>query len=555
MPPGTLNTLPVAPGPAILQTVSEGTMMRKLFLMLLASTVLASAQSPAHFDGHTWWDYIKVIADDKMEGRDTGSRGERDAQAFVVEQLKKAGLEPAGTNGFYQPVKFVSRQIVEKDCSLTLVHDGQRENLVLGDDALIGTRIMPAPEVKAPLVFVGYGLKVPEKNYDDFAGLDVKGKIVVIFSGSPEDIPAALASHYQTLLERGKVLRDAGAIGIVSLINPASMDIPWSRISLNRTHASMDLDYPEFDETAGLQISVTVNPDSAEKFFAGSGHTFAEIAALGKDRKPMPHLALPLSLEAKTKVDVQKIESANVVAKLKGSDPNLKDEYVVLSAHIDHVGIGAPINGDNIYNGAMDNGSGSALLMDEAAIFKKNPEKIRRSILFVFVTGEEKGLLGSKYFAAHPTVPPKSLVADVNVDMFLPILPLKILRVLGLDESDVGDRAREIAQSQGVKVQADPEPLRNSFIRSDQYNFIRHGVPSVIMSVGAEPGSPEAKILKDWLTNRYHAPSDDLSQPVDYDAAAKYEEIVRSLLISEANDDHRPQWKQDSFFRRFAAPN
>jgi Zn-dependent M28 family amino/carboxypeptidase len=521
-----------------------------LFVLTLAT--LASAQATPHFDGHTWWDYIKVIADDKMEGRDTGSRGEHAAQEYAVEQMKKAGLEPAGTNGFYQPVRFVSRQIDEKGCSLTLVHDGKREPLVLGDDALIGTRIIPSPAVTAPLIFVGYGLKVPEKNYDDFAGLDVKGKLVVIFSGSSADIPGALAAHYQTLLERWKVLRAAGAVGIISLINPASMDIPWSRISLNRTHPTMDLDYPEFDETSGAQLSVTVNPASAEKFFAGSGHTFAEIAELGKDRKPLPHFPLAVSLEAKTKVATQKVESANLVGKLSGSDPTLKNEYVVLSAHIDHIGIGAPINGDSIYNGAMDDGSGSALLMDEAADFKKNPEKLRRSILFVFVTAEEKGLLGSKYFAAHPTVPPKSIVADVNVDMFLPIVPLKVLRVLGLDDSDLGDRAREIADSQGVKVQPDPEPLRNLFVRSDQYNFIRHGVPSIIMSVGSEPGSPEQKIFKDWLTNRYHAPSDDLNQPVDFDAAAKYEEIVRSLLINIANDDHRPQWKQDSFFRRYA---
>jgi Zn-dependent M28 family amino/carboxypeptidase len=524
-------------------------------LVSIALSALAAAQTSSHFDGHAWWDYIKVIADDKMEGRDTGSRGERAAEEYAVEQMKKTGLEPAGTNGFYQPVRFVSRQIDEKACSLNLVHDGKRESLLLGDDALITTRIIPAPEVKAPLVFVGYGLKVPEKNYDDFAGVDVKGKIVVIFSGSSSDIPGPLAAHYQTLLERWKVLRAAGAVGIVSLINPASMDIPWSRISLNRTHPSMDLDYPEFNETEGAQLYVIVNPASGEKFFAGSGHTFAEIAELGKDRKPLPHFPLAVSLEAKTKVETQKVESANLVGKLIGSDPALKNEYVVLSAHIDHVGIGAPINGDNIYNGAMDDGSGSALLMDEAAAFKKTPEKLRRSILFVFVTAEEKGLLGSKYFAAHPTVPPKSIVADVNVDMFLPIVPLKVLRVLGLDDSDLGDRAREIAKAENVQVQPDPEPLRNLFVRSDQYNFIRHGVPSIIMSVGSEPNSPEQKIFKDWLTNRYHAPSDDLNQPVDFEAAAKYEEIIRSMLINVANDDHRPQWKQDSFFQRYAEGN
>jgi len=514
--------------------------------------ISAAAQSPSHFDGQSWWNHIKFLADDKLEGRDTGSRGERAAQKYAVEQLKRAGAEPAGVKGFYQPVKFVSRQIVEKDCSLALLRDGHREPLTLGEDAIISTRFMPAPEVEAPLVFAGYGLKVPEKDYDDFAGLDVRGKIIVILAGSPSEIPGALASHYQTAAERWKVLRAAGAIGIVSLPNPASMDIPWSRMALNRAHPSMDLDDPEFNETEGAKIAVTVNPASAEKILAGSGHTFEEIAALGKNRKPLPHFPLTVSLAAKTRVDVTRIESANLVAKIPGSDPALKDEYVVLSAHLDHIGIGEPINGDRIYNGAMDNGSGSALVLDMAESFRKNPEKLRRSILLVLVTGEEKGLLGSKYFAAHPTVPPKSIVVDVNVDMFLPIVPLKLLTVWGVDESDLGDRVREVAQPLGVGVQSDPEPLRNVFVRSDQYNFIRHGIPSVMMGVAPEPGTPEVKLFQDWFTQRYHAPSDDVNQPVDLATAAKYEEIVRALLINIANSDHRPEWKPDSFFRRYA---
>jgi Zn-dependent M28 family amino/carboxypeptidase len=527
-----------------------------VFTVLLA--ISAAAQPTSHFDGQTWWNHIKFLADDKLEGRDTGSRGEREAQKYAVEQLQRAGAEPAGVNGFYQPVKFVSRQIVEKDCSLTLIRRNRdkdkREPLTLGEDAIIGTRIMPAPDVEAPLVFAGYGLKVPENNYDDFAGIDVRGKIIVILAGSPSEIPGALASHYQTAAERWKVLRAAGAVGIVSLINPASMDIPWSRIALNRAHPTMDLDYPEFNETEGEKLAVIVNPASAEKFLAGSGHTFEEIAALGKDRKPLPHFPLAVSLAAKTRVEVTKIESANLVAKLPGSDPALKDEYVVLSAHLDHIGIGEPINGDRIYNGAMDNGSGSALVLDMAASFQKNPERLRRSILLVLVTGEEKGLLGSKYFAAHPTVAPRSIVADVNVDMFLPIVPLKLLTVFGLDESDLGNRAREVAQTIGVRIQPDPEPVRNVFIRSDQYSFILRGVPSVMMGVAPEPGTPEVKIFKDWLTQRYHAPSDDVDQPVDLAAAAKYEEIVRALLINIANGDHRPKWKPDSFFRRYAEP-
>jgi Zn-dependent M28 family amino/carboxypeptidase len=201
----------------------------------------------------------------------------------------------------------------------------------------------------------------------------------------------------------------------------------------------------------------------------------------------------------------------------------------------------------------MDNASGSAVLLDVAASLRKFPEGLKRSLLFVFVTGEEKGLLGSKYFTEYPTVDPKSMVADINIDMFLPIIPLKTLVVFGLAESDLGDLATEVAESRGVQVEADPEPQRNVFIRSDQYNFIRHGIPALAMGVAPDPNSAEQKkIFKDWLTNRYHAPSDDLAQPVDFYAAAQYEEIVRALMVRVANDTRRPAWKSESFFRRYA---
>ncbi len=525
--------------------------------VLLSFAGLAAAQQPAaisHFDGKSWWSHVKFFADDSLEGRDTGSEGLRKAEAYAVEQLKKSGLEPAGTDGFYQPVHLNQYQVDESQSSLALVSNGQSKQLSFADDAYIGTRFTHASAtLNAPLVFIGYGLRVPEKNLDELAGLDVKGKVVVYLAGSPSDIPTALASHYQTIAERWKFLRAAGAIGLIGVPNPSSMDIPWSRISLNHNHPSMDLADAEFNETAGLQIGVTFNPASAESLFAGSGHTFAEIAALGKDRQPLPHFPLAVSLQANAVIIATKIESSNVVAKLTGSDPTLKNEFVVLSAHIDHIGIGAPINGDRIYNGAMDDGSGSALVLDMAADLRAHPEKLKRSVIFLLVTGEEKGLLGSKYFATRPTVAPKSIIADINVDMFLPIVPLKVMRIQGLADSDLGEHAAAIAQSFGVKPVPDPEPLRNLFIRSDQYNFIRHGVPSVIMDVFYEPGSPEQKLFKDWLTNRYHAPSDDVNQPVDLSAAALYEDIVRRLLIETANTVAPPQWKQDSFFRRYAS--
>jgi Zn-dependent M28 family amino/carboxypeptidase len=530
-------------------------MLKKLLPVasLLVAVCAFSAQvAPSHFDGKTWWDYVKVLADDNMEGRETGSAGLRRAEAYIVDQLKVAGLQPAGSDGFYQPVKFESRQIVEKDSSLALVRNGKVEPLTLGEDAYFSTRVDLAPELQAPLVFVGYGLSIPEKNYDDLAGLDLNGKVAVILNGLPADIPGSLGSHYQSAAERWKTLRKAGVVGVVGIANPATMDIPWSRMSVNRTLPSMVLAGPEFNETQGEKLAVIFNPASAGKLFEGSGHTFDEILSVAKERKQLPRFPLTASIEAKAKLEKKDLESANVIAKLPGNDPLLKNEYVVLSAHIDHLGIGEPIDGDRIYNGAMDNASGSAVLLDVASSVKKSPEKLKRSLLFLFVTGEEKGLLGSKYFAAHPTVDAKSMVADINVDMFLPIVPLKVLTVFGLAESDLGDSAREVAQAYGISVQPDPEPQRNIFIRSDQYNFIRHGIPALAMGVGVRPGSPEQKIFKDWLTQRYHAPSDDLNQPVDLQAAALYEEVIRGLMVSVAQNPQRPQWKQDSFFRRYS---
>jgi Peptidase family M28 len=516
-----------------------------------AQLATVSADQP-HFNGKSWWDKVKVLADDQMEGRDTGSRGEHAAQEYAIQQLKEAGVDPAGVNGFYQPVKFISRQIVEDGCSLTLIHGGERQPLTLGEDAIISMRIMPSPQVTAQLVFAGYGLKIPEAHYDDFAGLDAKGKLVVILSGAPSEVAGAIASHYETQAERWKTLKSVGALGLITIPNPALIEVPWARISINRKRPAMALDYPEFEETAGEQLVVEINPARAEVLFTDSGHTFSEIAALGKEHKPLPHFPLLVSLAATTKVETGKVESANVVGKLEGSDPVLKNEYVVLSAHLDHLGIGEPVNGDRIYNGAMDNGSGSALLLDLAASLKHDPARLRRSVLFVLVTGEEKGLLGSKYFAAHPTVPAKSMVADINVDMFLPIIPLKVLTVYGLAESDLGDRVRQAAASVGLSVQPDPRPQRNVFIRSDQYNFIRHGIPSVMIDIGAPPGSPDQDILREWLTNRYHAPSDDVNQPINLESAGKYEEVIRRLLINVADGTHRPEWKPDSFFRRYA---
>lgn len=505
-------------------------------------------------DGRSWWHEVQTLAADKFEGRETGSRGEMAAQRQLVSELMRAQVAPAGLQGYFQPVRLNTRRILEERSSITLQRGDDRIEIKLGDQAILSARVNLAPVMDAPLVFVGYGLRVPDAHHDDFANLDVRGKVVVVFAGSPAAMPSALAAHYQSAAERWRVLRDVGAIGMISIPNPAAMDIPWTRVSLNRLHPSMTLDGAEFDDAAGIGFAATWNPDAAQMLFDGTGHTFAEIAALGKERASLPTFDLPLRLHAVVQLATTPVESRNVVAVIPGRDPKLKGEYIVLSAHLDHLGIGEPINGDRIYNGAMDNASGSAMLLDLARALRKSHAPLRRSLLFVWVTGEEKGLLGSRYFATHPTVPRQSLIADINTDMFLPIVPLEYVTVYGLAESDLGDHAASVITKAGYQAQPDPEPLRNLFIRSDQYSFIRQGIPSLAMKVGCAAGSEQERTLKTWLTERYHAPSDDAQQPVDLRAAAGFEAIVRDLTREIANASERPAWKPDSFFRRYANP-
>lgn len=529
--------------------------MKKAVRGILGLIALASVSAAADFarEGLRWWSHIQVLADDNMEGRNTGSEGHRKAARYVAGEFDRSGLKPGGTSGYLQNVKLEMRQLDESASSLALLRKGNViEPLTLGDDAAIGFRGDLASSIEAPAVFVGNGLVIPERDIDDLAGLDLKGKIAVYLNGGPSSVPSALKAHYSSRGERWKALQKAGAVGVAAIANPKSMDIPWSRATLARLNPTMTPADPKLLDVRGMQFSISINPDRAESIFADSGHTFAEILTLANEDKPLPTFPLNLSFRARVKLTHSEVESPNVVGILPGTDPKLKDEYVVFSAHLDHLGMGQPINGDKIYNGAMDDASGVASLIEIATFLHDEKVKLKRSVLFVAVTGEEKGELGSMYFAANPTVPRRSIVADINMDMFLPLFPLKYLEVQGLDESTLGEDIREACKRAGVIVQADKEPDRNLFIRSDQYSFVQRGVPALAFKFGYEPGSPEEKIAKTWLTERYHAPSDDLNQPVDKTAAAQFNRILLDLGEQVANAKDRPHWNPDSFFRRFA---
>ena len=527
-------------------------------LLCLAAASLLAADYAA--EGKLWWAHIEFLASDKLQGRNTGSEGLEEAVKYVEAHFDRLGLKPAGVTGYRQPVKFETRELIPSECSLALVRDGQSETLALGQDASLNSRADLAPSLEAPLVFVGYGMSVPEAHYDDLEGIDLHGKIAVyINAAAPIQASDNVKSHYSSTVERWAALRRAGAIGIATIPNPrpnapgggqagrggrggAPPPPPLSVIPAD----------PALQESAGQQIAMAITRRGAPKFFEGSGHSFDEIEKLAAANQPLPRFPLALSLRAKTAMKLGTLEASNVAGLLPGSDARLKNEYVIMSAHLDHVGVGRPVNGDSIYNGAMDDASGIASVLEIARLMKESGARPKRSVLFLAVTAEEKGELGSRYFAAHPTVPAKQIVADINLDMFLPLYALKVIEVQGLAESSLGDQVRAAAKKLGVEVQTDREPEQNRFIRSDQYSFIRQGIPSLAFKFGYESGSPDEKIRRDWVRDRYHKPSDDLSQPVDTAAAAKFDRVIEGLLERVADDSHRPEWKSDSFFQRFA---
>ena len=538
-------------------------------LALFPFFLLAQGVPPTPGDeaaGRAWFAHIQVLASDSMRGRLTGTEDYLRAAAYVVQQFKADGLQPAGTDGFYQPVHFDVTRVVAEKSSMTLIADGKQTPLILGQDAILSARGQQPASVTAPLVFIGYGLHLPEAHYDDFDSAEVpvaslKGKVVVLMNGGPAELPGALKSYARTA-PLARELADAGVLGVITVPTPKSMDFGWDRVASSASQPGMRLATEPGDETAAaahpaladlhtIMLSAQFNPADADKLFAGTGHSFAELLALADAGKPLPHFALSKTLAAKVTTESTQVVSPNVVARLEGSDPALKNECVLVSAHLDHLGVGAPIKGSSIYAGAMDDASGVASVLEIANRLSHMPDRPRRSILFVVFTAEEKGLLGSRYYARHPTVPPSDLVADLNMDMFMPLFPLKKLHVQGLGESTLQEDARAVGAQHHIEIATDPEPDRNSFIRTDQYSFVQAGVPALAMKFGWTAGSPEYKAWRAWLAERYHSTQDNLSQPMDLPAAAQFDSFFGDLATRVADDPARPHYLQTSFFKRF----
>lgn len=521
-------------------------------LIVLATAAAAQAQPAPSPRAAQWWNDIKVIADDKTEGRQTGSKGYDLAAAYVISRFKALGLEPAGDDGGYkQTVQFEQQFIDYPATAVTLTGPGGAADPIRpGADMLITAGGAPRPAmVDAPLVFIGYGLHMPERGHDDLKRLDLKGKIAVVISGGPADLPGPEKASNRN--QRAKFLTAAGAVGVIALTTPKQVEIPWTRQTLLAPAPGMYLADAAMRSTPDGFFQAGFDPEKSERLFKGSGHSFAELCALADASAAVPTFPLAVTLKGEIGARRERLTSPNLVARIEGSDPKLKAEYVAVSAHLDHLGVGEPINGDRIYNGAMDDASGVAAVLDIAGQLKTR--KLKRSVLILIVTAEEKGLLGSHYFARRPTVPKGSIVADLNFDMPLPLWPLKMVLAVGDGESTLGATAHAAAGPLGLTNSIDPLPDRNVFTRTDQYSFVTAGVPALAFKFGFKTDTPQFQIEHDWRANRYHAPSDDLNQPgVLPEEAVKLDDYVAAIAVLTANDPARPHWLETSAFKRFA---
>jgi hypothetical protein len=519
----------------------------------------AAQSSDLLSEGKAWWAHVQFLADDKLEGRSVGTPGYEKAVDYVESQFRAIGLKPAGTAGFRQPVKFDSRKLAADQTRITLARDGKDEALTVGQDASLSARGELNGSKEAPMVFIGYGISLPEFGWDDLAGIDLRGKVAVYINAFPPvKVSDNLRSHANRADERWAAVKRGGGIGIATVAlppapAPGGATPPAQGGGGGGAQPVITLSDRDVENLSGQIVALNFTARGADKLFAGSGHEFAEIAQLARDAKPLPRFALPGTLKVQAALTRDIFEASNVAGLFEGSDPSLKSEYVVMTSHLDHVGIGRAVNGDTIYNGAMDDASGIAAMLQIATMLKKSGATTKRSILFVAVAAEERGLLGSRYFAAHPTVPFARIVGNINLDMFLPLYPLRVIEVQGFAESSLGESVRVVARELGVEVQTDREPEQNRFIRSDQYSFIRRGVPALAFKFGYEFGSVDEKTRLAWVRDRYHQPSDDLSQPVDMEAAAKFNRVIMALLRRVADDAARPTWNADSFFKRFAS--
>lgn len=507
--------------------------------------------------------HIRFLSDTLLQGRAPGTPGYDIAARYVATELEGMGLHPAVAGKWYQPVPLEKAVTDEAASSFALTVKGKQQQLTGAKDYMLSTWFAtPAgkdtkaeSDVDAPIVFVGFGVTAPDQKYDDYAGVDVHGKIIATIYGAPSSFPSTERAYYSDGVIKAKNAVAHGAVGVISIMLPEDWKrYPWEwlvpQIQMGEMHWLNKEGVPH-DFFPQLKGYVLLSEKTAEALLAGAPKTLDQVFAAAKASKPQA-FALPATARIHTVANTTVIESPNIVAELKGSDATLRDQYVVYTAHVDHLGICPAVAGDNVCHGALDNASGTASLLEIVRAYASLPKPPRRSVLFVFVTGEEMGLLGSDYFAHYPTVPLKSIVANVNIDGAPgAYFPMKDVVVLGSEHSSMSNEVNSAAKALGYDLSPDPMPEEVLFIRSDQYSFVLQGVPAVDVTDGVKSTDPKVNgldVVKKWLVTRYHTPLDNMDQPIDFDSAAKGSVMNFLVGYEVAQRNNVPEWNQGDFF-------
>lgn len=486
--------------------------------------LLTVATAPAKLDPDTaaWWATTAQLSNDAMQGRDTGSAAYERAARLVASRFQALGLKPAGENGtFLQRVPMHEMRIERASFAV-----GNRSLVFLHDLTINPVAGMPT-RVDAPLAYAGYC------GADTLR--DIRGKFVICHGTHRAGLPSAA--------DREKAVRAAGAAGMLTIADPGfTVEPPRWPFAYART-VTLSTEPRKSDPF----LRMTLNADSLGKVLAGTGKNAAALIRAGSAGEALPSFAIPSHLRAAFTIRDREISSPNVLALMPGSDPKLADQVIVLSAHLDGYGLGVPVNGDRIYNGTLDDAAYVALLMRLAE--RRHGKPFRRPILFAAWAGEEKGLLGSRWYVQHMTVPRQRLAGNINLDQLRPIFPLELLTVHALNDTSLGDDSRAVAESLGIEVQRDPEPERNLLQRSDQWPFMQAGIPATAFVFGYKPGSRSEQIYRQWYRTGYHKPQDDLKQPMNWKAATDFNRFFYQLVERVADQPAAPSWKPESLLR------
>lgn len=502
--------------------------------------------------------HIAYLADDKLKGRLPGTPGYKMAVDYVVAHFKAFGMKPAGDNNSYLQEVNIRRAKVDSTQS-QLAFTSINKALQFGRDFIVNPHLEEKNiSINAPLTFGGYGIHAPEFGYDDYAGIDVKGKIVVIISGAPDKFTSTVKAHFMNRATIAKTAFEKGAVGVLIkasntlTLKSLSVIATYTGVSTTLTKENKMYEYSSRG-TGGLGISL-FGFVSHELFTLLAGSSESEITnAMNSMKAGVPlQLNIQSQLNARIVSKYENILSYNVAGVFPGSDPILKNEHVVHSAHLDHLGITKPVKGDSINNGAHDNASGTSCTLEVARLYSQLKKKQKRSVLFVMVTAEEMGLLGSTYFGTFPTVNKSSIVADVNMDMPTIIAPLLAVVPLGAAHSSLMNEVKAAATFLKLDVEEDPEPNENRFVRSDQYSFVRQGIPALHIKYGDKTNTPGEKLsdfVKKWRAETYHQPQDQLEGGIfDFNAGKKYVQLNFLISYQIAQAKGRPTWNKDDFF-------